>query len=137
MAQAIETGRKGRRGFTLVELVIVMMIMMILAAIAIPLYQSSIYRAKETTLKANLFHMREAIDQYTADKKLSPQTLEDLIDEGYFRYVPYDPITESQNTWQVQIDVSPISADSSQTGIVDVHSGSIDLATDGTPYNTW
>jgi general secretion pathway protein G len=51
--------------------------------------------------------------------------------------VPYDPITESQNTWQLQIDVSPISADSSQTGIVDVHSGSIDLATDGTPYNTW
>ena len=137
MAQDIGTGRSKGRGFTLVELVIVMMVIMILAAIAIPLYQASIMRAKETTLKANLYHLRDAIDQYTADKKAPPQTLEDLIDQGYFREVPYDPITESQNTWQLQIDISPLSADASQTGIVDVHSGSIDLASDGTPYNTW
>jgi general secretion pathway protein G len=139
MAHYTETGRRDRsRGFTLVELAIVTIIISILAVIAIPLYQNSVLRAKETTLKTNLFHMRDAIDQYTADKKIAPQTLDDLVDGGYFRAVPMDPITGQNTTWQVRIDVSPVAANSSETGIVDVHSGSIDLSpTDGTPYNTW
>ncbi|HEX4996763.1 MAG TPA: prepilin-type N-terminal cleavage/methylation domain-containing protein [Terriglobia bacterium] len=137
MDHYIETGNDGRRGFTLVELAIVMIIIMVLASIAIPLYQASVLRSKETVLKANLYHMRDAIDQYTADKKYPPQTLEDLVNEGYFRVVPLDPITGQSTTWQARIDVSPVAANSSDTGIVDVSSGSIDLASDGTPYNTW
>jgi general secretion pathway protein G len=139
MAHYTETGKKdGARGFTLVELAIVTIIISILAVIAIPLYQNSILRAKETTLKTNLFHLRDAIDQYTADKKIAPQTLEDLVDGGYFRIVPMDPLTGQNTTWQLIIGVSPVAANSSDTGIIDVHSGSIDLSpTDGTPYNTW
>jgi general secretion pathway protein G len=109
-----------------------------LVAIAIPMYQGSVWRARETTLKANLYHMRDAIDQYTADKKIPPQTLEDLVIAGYFRSVPIDPITGSNSTWVVRVDSTPLSANPQDVGIVDVNSGSIDIATDGvTPYNLW
>jgi general secretion pathway protein G len=82
--------------------------------------------------------MRDAIDQYTADKKIPPQTLEDLVIAGYFRSVPIDPITGSNSTWVVRVDSTPLSANPQDVGIVDVNSGSIDIATDGvTPYNLW
>ena len=128
----------GKRGFSLLELMIVMTIISILAAIALPMYKTSIVRAKETVLKDNLRSLRETIDQYTADKKKAPQSLQDLVDAGYFRDLPLDPITNSRLTWQTIMDNSTLSAaDQTQTGIADVKSGSAGVSTEGTAYNTW
>src|SRR5688572_28484362 len=94
-----ETGR--RRGFTLLELMIVLTLIAVLVAIAIPIYRTMILRSRESTLKVNLHTLREVIDQYTADKKKAPQTLQDLVDGGYFRKesLPLDPMT-GQRTWR-------------------------------------
>ncbi len=89
--------RKGERGYTLIELIIVMAIISILVAIAIPQYQKSLMRTKETLLKNNLFTLRTVIDEYTFDKKKAPQDLQDLVNEGYLRAVPLDPITRSRS----------------------------------------
>src|SRR5881396_826106 len=118
-----------RRGFTLLELMIVLTIIAILTTIAIPMYTSIMLRTKESVLKANLRDMREAIDAYTADKKKAPQSLEDLVDGGYFRSVPVDPLTQSNTTWEVKIDTSLSSPDQTEAGVVDVHSGSPLLST--------
>jgi len=128
----------GKRGFSLLELMIVMTIISILAAIALPMYKTSIVRAKETVLKDNLRSLRETIDQYTADKKKAPQSLQDLVDAGYFRDLPLDPITNPRLTWQTIMDNSTLSsADQTQTGISDGKSGSAGISTEGTAYNTW
>jgi general secretion pathway protein G len=132
-----KTGKNDSRGFTLVELAVVTIIVMILAAIAIPMYQNSVWRAKEVTLKTNLYRLRDAVDQYTADKKLAPTTLEDLVTQGYFRAIPIDPITESSSTWVTDIGTHPALLNSNESGIIDVHSGSIETSSDGTPYNLW
>jgi general secretion pathway protein G len=137
MDRYTETGKYDSRGFTLVELAVVTIIVMILAAIAIPMYQASVLRTKEVTLKTNLYRLREAVDQYTADKKAAPQVLEDLVAAGYFRTVPLDPITGYTTTWQTDLGVSPALGNTNEQGIIDVHSGSIEVGSDGTPYNTW
>ena len=116
---------------------IVLTIIGILVGIAIPMYQSVILRSKETVLKSNLHALREAIDQYTADKKKAPQTLEDLVDGGYFRGIPEDPITQSKDTWEIVTDTSIASPDQTESGITDVKSGSSGVGSDGTAYNTW
>ena len=136
MEHGTKTGR--HRGFTLLELMIVIMIMAILVSIAIPVYKTMILSAREKTLKANLHSLRSVIDQYTADKKKAPQTLQDLVDGGYFRRdgLPKDPIT-GERTWREDFDTSVSSPDQTETGITDVHSLSTAMSSEGTTYDTW
>jgi general secretion pathway protein G len=133
--QSTKTGR--RRGFTLLELMIVLTLIAVLVGIAIPMYRTLILRSRESTLKVNLHSLREVIDQYTADKKKAPQTLQDLVDAGYFREMPLDPMTGQRNTWTADFDTSVSVSDQTETGITNVHSGSSGMSTEGTAYNTW
>ena len=130
-----ETGRR-RRGFTLLELAIVMTIVAILVGIAVPTYQKMILSSREKTLKVNLHSLRGVIDQYTADKKKAPQTLQDLVDAGYFRELPLDPMT-GQHDWRTDFDTSVSSPDQTDSGITNVHSLSTQLSSEGTTYDTW
>jgi general secretion pathway protein G len=125
------------KGFSLLELMIVITIIAILAAVSIPIYKAVVLNAKETVLKDNLREMRRVIDQFTADKKKAPQALQDLVDAGYFRQLPIDPITNSNSTWETVADTAVAAPDQTESGIADVHSGSTAISTEGTPYNTW
>jgi general secretion pathway protein G len=129
--------RHHQRGFTLIELLIVISMILILVSTAIPMYQQSILNAREAVLRQNLFTLRSVIDQYSEDKEKAPQSLQDLIDAGYLKQIPVDPITHSRETWQtVQEDVL-LSVDQNQPGITDVHSGAQGSGADGTPYSEW
>jgi general secretion pathway protein G len=125
------------RGFTLIEMIIVLAIVSILTSIAIPVYRLHILHAREAVLREDLFSMRQSIDQYTQDKNKAPQNLEDLVSSGYLHLVPKDPFTDSNQTWQPVSDDSIQQLDQTDPGIVDVHSGSNQVGTDGTAYNTW
>ena len=116
---------------------IVITIIAILGAIAIPMYRSVVLQAKETVLRDNLRELRKVIDQHTADKKKAPQSLQDLVDAGYFRQLPSDPVTNSNQTWETVADTSVAAPDQTEGGIGDVHSGSSAISSEGTPYNTW
>src|SRR5438477_6694226 len=100
MGLLMRNGKERRRGYTLIELIIVMAIISILVSIAVPLYQKSLVRTKESMLHSHLQTLRIVIDEYTFDKKKAPQTLDDLVAEGYLRAVPIDPITGSDQTWR-------------------------------------
>jgi general secretion pathway protein G len=129
-------GGHAQAGFTLVELFIVISIMLILISVAVPVYHTSVVRAKEAVLRDNLFTMRQQIDNYTMDKKAAPQSLQDLVPD-YLRDVPTDPFTRSNTTWQVVMEDALSAVDQIQPGIVDVKSGSDRISLEGTPYNTW
>ena len=124
-------------GFTLIELMIVMAIIVILAGIATALYVNSIQRSKEAVLKSDLFRMRDAIDQYYADKNKYPASLEALVSEKYLRTVPIDPMTNSSDTWQTTMAEPQPGSSFSDTGIFDVKSGAEETALDGTRYADW
>jgi general secretion pathway protein G len=124
-------------GFTLIELLVVMSIIVILVSIAIPLYQKSILRTRETVLRNNLMTLRNVIDEYTYDKQKAPQTLQELVQEGYLREVPKDPVTDSNTTWRIVMEDAVQSVNQTEPGIFDVHSGSDKMSLDGTPYSDW
>ena len=125
------------RGFTLVELMIVLAIIGILLAISVPVYVGTIRHAREAVLRDDLFQLRSLIDQYTMDKQQAPQSLDDLVTAGYLRALPKDPFTNSTTTWQPVQDNSLMSLDQTDSGIVDVHSGSDETSSDGTAYSSW
>lgn len=133
MAPDIKTGsvpRAGANGFTLVELMIVVSIVGILATLAVPSYQSSVMKARETVLRQDLFTLRELLDHHRADKGKYPSSLDGLVVAGYLRTLPKDPFTNTSSSWQ---EIS----EPTEGGIFDVYSGSDLIGANGIPYNKW
>lgn len=123
------------RGFTLLELMIVISIIIILAAITLPQYQRTIVATREAVLRDDLSKMRSLIDQFAADKGRLPQSMDELVSEGYMREVPVDPFTSGKD-WAITTGEDPNSTDG-QSGMTDVHSSSAEVSTEGTPYSEW
>lgn len=124
------------KGFTLLELMIVISIIIILIGMAAGMYQRTILHTRETVLKKDLMTMREAIDNYTLDKQQAPQSLDDLVQGGYLRQVPLDPITQ-QNDWVVHTSDAVMTPEQTGGGIDDVHAGTDMVSSDGAAYSSW
>ena len=127
------------KGFTLIELIIVITLIGILVGLGLPQFKNAVKRARETTLKENLFTLRKLINQYYVDKGKYPQSLQTLVDEEYLFRIPPDPITKSTDTWVEIPQAMTIEEMTTGTmpGIMDVQSGSEEISTEGTAYNTW
>ena len=125
------------RGFTLIELLIVIALISILATMGVVQYRNSVQSAKEATLRTDLFRMRDAIDQYYADKAKYPASLDALVSDGYMRAIPQDPITKSADTWQT-VPAEPEPGNTSgDPGIYNIKSGAPGTGLDGTSYSDW
>ncbi len=129
--------RNKHRGFTLIELMIVISIILILVAVAVPNYRASVVHARESVLRQNLFTLRSVISQYTLDKEKAPQSLDDIVQAGYIKQIPTDPMTAKPDWTVEQEDSTIMSVDQEDSGIDDVHSSSEAISSDGTAYNTW
>lgn len=134
MAPGTKTG-SGERGFTLIELLLVLLLVALLVSLVAPVVTGSVQRAKESTLKENLYVLRKAIDDYYADTGKYPADLDELVQKRYVRKIPRDPITESKDTWQLVR--SDGDGRSDRSGIIDLHSGSDAVASDGTAFKEW
>jgi len=129
--------RASASGFTLIELLIVLTLITILATMGMTQYRSSVIYAREATLREDLFRMRDAIDQYYADKNQYPSTLDALVSDGYMRKIPEDPFTRNTSSWQT-VPAEPDPANpTAEPGVYDVKSGSDATALDGTKYAEW
>jgi general secretion pathway protein G len=125
-------------GWTLIELLVVISLIMILSSIALASYRNSITHAKEAALKSDLMLMRDAIDQYYADKGKYPESLDALVSESYLRTVPKDPFTEQTTSWQTtEAEAPPGTVSTTSPGIFEVKSGSQLTALDGSRYADW
>ena len=127
----------GQSGFTLIELLIVLTLVVVLASMGMTQYRASQTYAKEAVLKQDLFRMRDAIDQYYADKNQYPSTLDSLVSDGYLRKLPEDPFTKSSSSWQAIPAEPDPNNPTAEPGVYDVKSGSDATAQDGTKYTDW
>jgi len=134
---SVHKPRASRTGFTLIELLVVLTLIIILSTIGMAQYQRSVTYAKEATLKEDLFRIRDAIDQYYADKNQYPSTLDALVSEGYLRKIPEDPFTKSTTSWQAVPAEPDPSNPTAEAGVYDVKSGADGTALDGTQYSDW
>ena len=137
MERRIQSGNRKRAGFTIMELMVSMAIVLIVISVAVPLYQKSLTRARESVLRQNLFSLRTVIDEYTYDKQKAPQQLDDLVRDGYLRQIPLDPIVGNNTSWKIIMEDASASASQSEPGIFDVRSGSEKTSLEGTPYSEW
>ena len=128
---------RGEADFSLLELIIVMAVLGILVAFAMPAYQDAVLRAKEAILKETLQQMRSSLEEYLVDKGVYPEALEDLVEGGYLRKIPVDPITDSDQTWETEVAPWMMTDLGQPAGIWNVWSGSDEDALDGTPYREW
>ena len=129
--------RADEAGFTLIELMVVISLMIVLASMGMVQYRQSIVRSKEAVLKEDLFRMRDAIDQYYADKNQYPATIDALVSDGYMRSLPKDPFTNSESSWQTVPAEPDPNNPIAEPGVYDVKSGSEATAMDGTRYSEW
>jgi general secretion pathway protein G len=129
--------RRCQAGFTLIELLVVIALISILAGMAVVQYRNSIQRTQEATLKTNLFRMRDAIDQYYADKGKYPASLDALVSDQYLRKIPEDPFTKSSDTWQTVPAEPDPGNPSADPGIYDVKSGAQGQSLEGTSFSDW
>ena len=127
---------RGYSGFTLIEMLVVISIIMVLLAIAVPNYTHNVILAKEAKLHQNVTTLNKVIQEYSLDKKHAPQSLDDLVQAGYLKFIP-DDITGSNATWATEPEDPENAWDPNNTGIGSVHSGSSETALDGTPYSSW
>jgi general secretion pathway protein G len=142
MARNTETGNAQtsltrETGFTLVELLIVISLISILAAMGLVQYKNSVVSTKEAVLHTDLFRMRDAIDQYYADKGKYPSTLQSLVTDGYLRKLPEDPFTKSADTWTTEPAEPDPNNPSAEPGVYNVKSGAQGTGLDGTNYSDW
>ena len=126
-----------RRGFTLIEMMVVVTIMMILLAMAVPTLTRSIVRSKESVLRNNLTSLRTVLDNYCYDKGKCPQSLQDLVTEGYLRALPADPMNNNSTDWRPVLEDPATSVNEQEPGIWDIHSQSDKTSLEGTPYSDW
>jgi general secretion pathway protein G len=133
----VRNTRTGNAGFTLVELLIVISLISILAAMGLVQYRNSVVSAKEATLKQDLFRMRDAIDQYYADKGKYPSALDSLVTDGYMRRIPEDPFTKSADSWQTVPAEPDPNTPSGEPGVYDVKSSAQGTSLDGSNYSDW
>ena len=137
MTDARHRGALDGRGFTLIELIVVMALIVLLATIGLTAYRSSVQRGREAVLHEDLYRMRDAIDQYYADKSKYPTDLNELAAASYIRRVPVDPMTNSADSWQLVPAEPDPNNPSAEPGVYDVKSGSEGTALDGTKYADW
>ena len=135
--RTVLAGFKSASGFTLIELMIVIALISVLAGMGVVQYKNGVQHTAESVLRTDLFRMRDAIDQYYADKNKYPPTLEALVSDKYLRAVPVDPFTSSADTWQTTMSEIEAGNVATESGIYDVKSGSELNGMDGTPYANW
>jgi len=137
ITRSISNSIGGSRGFTMIELLVVVSLIVILATMGMTQYRSSVVHTRESVLKEDLFRMRDAIDQYYADKGQWPSSLETLVSDGYMRKVPEDPFTKNNTSWQTVPAEPDPNNPTAEPGISDVKSGADATALDGTKYAEW
>jgi len=128
--------RSANAGFTLIEMVVVISLILVLLAIALPMYQRSIQNAREATFRSNMMNLNHVIQEYSQYKRRAPQTLDEVVQAGYYKFIPND-ITGRPDTWVTEPEDSDKAWDPNQPGIGWVHSGSNEIGSDGRPYSEW
>jgi general secretion pathway protein G len=128
--------KSGARGFTLIEMVVVIALILVLLSISVPMYNRAILHSKEAKLHSNVATLNKVIESYSLDKKRAPQSLDDVIQAGYMKYIPED-ITGRSDTWVTELEDPQKAWDPNQPGIASAHSGSNEMSSEGTPYSSW